>query len=84
MVDMDRPVIENGLSLKELGSTMIVTLACAYLALAHILLNANAYITANISPEISLWYRLGAAAVTALASSVAGGSAAWVTRRRKK
>lgn len=74
----------KGLSLREIGSVIIVTVASAYLALAHILPHTDAYVAANVTPEVAgkiiLFSRFGAA----LISSVAGASAAWVTSRFQK
>ena len=79
---MNRELVKNGFTPKEIISATVVTLACAYLAFAHILPKIDAYVIPNITEKVSfiVWSRFGAAVI----SSVAGGSAAWVTKRFRK
>jgi len=72
----------GGLSLLELGTGVIVAVASAYITIAHILPQTDAYIAANVAPKIAgnliLWSRLGAALI---ASSAVNG-AVWVVAGR--
>lgn len=75
---------QKGLTPLELGSGILVTAASAYIMFAHVIPQTDAYIAENIAPEITdnliLWSRLGAA----LMVSAAGTGGAWVAGRLQK